>query len=296
MTDDEDEDDETFRSSRGNGKGKGKELVLAEAGGGAEKKNRRKKKKRSRKGKSKGKGKGKEAEHKKESQQKTLAQLKKLAQKNAAAKRQYLRRLRRDFVMSAKIQKTIDLLRETMEGTDEKVIIFSQWTSLLDLLEVPIDDQNWPFERYDGSMSAKERADAVDNFKASHSNPPPQRAPDARLAQGRQRGPEPHGRQPGHHPRPLLEPLRRGAGHRPRAQARPGQGGQGAQAAGRGDGRGPHHGAAGAEEGDDLHGAGRGAQARDLVGSASASSAISLAFRAYRLPMNRRSDRRSNGS
>ncbi|GAM87413.1 hypothetical protein ANO11243_054370 [Dothideomycetidae sp. 11243] len=124
------------------------------------------------KSKSKGKGKAKEKpEKKKRAPQRTIAELKKLASRNIGAKKEYLRRIRRDFVMSAKIQKTVDLIKHIIEETDEKIILFSQWTSLLDLLEIPIDEQGWVYQRYDGSMSARDRADAIDDFKSKSRRP-----------------------------------------------------------------------------------------------------------------------------
>lgn len=115
-----------------------------------------KKTKKSRRGKAKG---------KKKEPVKTLAVLKKEAQRNMKAKKRYLRRLRRDWVTSAKIEKTLEILR-TIRDNDirEKTIIFSQFTSLLDLLEVPMDVEGWNFRRYDGSMSANMRNDAVIDF------------------------------------------------------------------------------------------------------------------------------------
>jgi len=96
---------------------------------------------------------------------KSLAVLKKEGMRNAAAKRRYLRRLKRDWVTSSKIEKTVDILRDIQTNDiTEKTIIFSQFTSLLDLLEVPIDEQGWGFRRYDGSMSSKLRNDAVNDF------------------------------------------------------------------------------------------------------------------------------------
>lgn len=122
-----------------------------------------KKKTKSKKKSKKAKGKEKE----KPTKAMTLAELKKAGARNASAKRKYLRRLRRDYVSSAKIDKTMDILKDIMatpgpEG--EKTIIFSQWTSLLDLLEVPVDREGWGYRRYDGSMNAKMRGDAVDDF------------------------------------------------------------------------------------------------------------------------------------
>ena len=46
----------------------------------------------------------------------------------------------------------------------EKTIIFSQWTSLLDLLEVPIFRKGWGYRRYDGTMTSTERNDAIIDF------------------------------------------------------------------------------------------------------------------------------------
>jgi SNF2 family DNA or RNA helicase len=119
-----------------------------------------KKSKKSKKSKGKGKGKGKANELR-------LADLKKLSTRNAGAKKKYLRELRKGFVSSAKVDKMMDLLTEVVETADdgEKVLIFSQWTSLLDFAEVPIEGKGWGYRRYDGSMNAKMRGDAVDDFK-----------------------------------------------------------------------------------------------------------------------------------
>lgn len=110
----------------------------------------------------KAKGKGKAPKKEK----KTMAQLKKESLRNAKAKKRYLRRIRRQYISSAKIDKTVEVLRAVQDNDPtEKTIIFSQFTSLLDLLEVPIDDEGWKYRRYDGSMSANMRAAAVNDFK-----------------------------------------------------------------------------------------------------------------------------------
>ncbi|KAK3049310.1 hypothetical protein LTR09_009488 [Extremus antarcticus] len=101
----------------------------------------------------------------------TLADLKKLASRNAKARKAYMKRLRSEWMTSAKIEKTLEILREIMDDPEgEKVLIFSQWTSLLDLLEVPIDGEHWGYRRYDGSMSATMRNDAVDDFRDERKN------------------------------------------------------------------------------------------------------------------------------
>lgn len=130
-------------------------------GGGDPKSSKSKKAKKSRKQKKDIKGKGKA----KDSKPKTLAELKKEGTRNAAAKRKYLKRLRRDWITSAKIDKTMEILRDIdAKSKTEKTIVFSQFTSLLDLMEVPVDREGWGYKRYDGSMSANLRADAVAEF------------------------------------------------------------------------------------------------------------------------------------
>ena len=54
-----------------------------------------------------------------------------------------------------------------MEKPREKVLIFSQFTSFLDFLEVPLRRQGLGYQRYDGSMSTKDREEAVRDFKTN---------------------------------------------------------------------------------------------------------------------------------
>lgn len=111
--------------------------------------------------KRKGKGKGKMPQKPK----KTLADLKKEASKNLKSKRKYLRRLEKTWISSAKIDKTMEILGNVQAGElNEKTIIFSQFTALLDLLEVPIMRRGWGYRRYDGSMKPADRNSAVLDF------------------------------------------------------------------------------------------------------------------------------------
>lgn len=96
---------------------------------------------------------------------KSLAALKKDASNNVAAKAEYLKRLRKDFVSSAKIDKTLEVLQSIRDQSPgEKTLVFSLWTSFLDLLEIPIHDQGFRYTRYDGSMHPKVRDEAVRAF------------------------------------------------------------------------------------------------------------------------------------
>lgn len=118
--------------------------------------------KRRHKPKRKTKGKGK-----KKDDGVSLAQLRKQGLKSKSAKRKYLKRLSKDFVTSTKIEKTLALLEEIRDrGENEKTIIFSSFTSFLDLLEVPLSRHPdfGVYSRYDGSMTAAARNDAVMEF------------------------------------------------------------------------------------------------------------------------------------
>lgn len=117
------------------------------------------------KGKAKGKVKGKGKSKAKKGPRKTLAQLKKEGARNVKARRQYLRRLEREWETSGKIEKVMEILHATQTRQEsEKTIIFSQFTSLLDLLEIPISRQLWGYKRYDGSMNSDARNEAVIEF------------------------------------------------------------------------------------------------------------------------------------
>ncbi|KAJ5505312.1 Helicase C-terminal [Penicillium expansum] len=102
---------------------------------------------------------------KKKSKSRSLAELRKDALKNKAEKKKYIRRLEKGWFPSTKITKTLEILQANEDrGLNEKTIIFSQFTSLLDLLEVPLARRGWNHTRFDGSMNLKERNAAVTAF------------------------------------------------------------------------------------------------------------------------------------
>jgi SNF2 family DNA or RNA helicase len=93
-----------------------------------------------------------------------LARLRKESRKNQDARRRYLRYLRETWRDSAKVTKCKEILAE-IQKTGEKTIVFSQWTMLLDFLEVPVKyDLKLGYRRYDGSMSSTQRDNAVRDF------------------------------------------------------------------------------------------------------------------------------------
>ncbi|KAG0099620.1 hypothetical protein BGZ93_006730 [Podila epicladia] len=65
-----------------------------------------------------------------------------------------------DWMSSSKIDRMIEVICE-VKARKEKVIVFSQFTSLLTLIENPLRDQGIRYLRYDGSMSPNARNEAV---------------------------------------------------------------------------------------------------------------------------------------
>ncbi|KAH6585349.1 hypothetical protein BASA61_006915 [Batrachochytrium salamandrivorans] len=66
------------------------------------------------------------------------------------------------WITSTKIERVMIHLKATREShPGEKTIVFSQFTKMLDLLQVPLTNSNIKFTRYDGSMDAKERDNSL---------------------------------------------------------------------------------------------------------------------------------------
>jgi hypothetical protein len=125
------------------------------------KSNRKSKSKKTKRDKRRKSKKGKKKEDPK--QHISLAMLKKEASRTAEGRRRYMRYLRKNWQTSAKVDKCVELL-ERFQNEGQKTIIFSQFVSLLDLLQVPIDEKRWKCERYDGAMNAEARNNAILRF------------------------------------------------------------------------------------------------------------------------------------
>ncbi|XP_071940584.1 DNA repair protein RAD5B-like isoform X2 [Coffea arabica] len=66
---------------------------------------------------------------------------------------------------SSKVSKLLDCLeRLRKSGSGEKSIVFSQWTSFLDLLEIPLKRRRIGFLRFDGRLSQKQREIVLREF------------------------------------------------------------------------------------------------------------------------------------
>lgn len=97
------------------------------------------------------------------------ALLRKQALTNPVAKRRYQRFLEGKWISSSKIEKALEIVRGIQargerSGEREKVIIFSQFTAMLDLVEVPLARNGWGYRRFDGAMKPADRHTATVEF------------------------------------------------------------------------------------------------------------------------------------
>lgn len=65
---------------------------------------------------------------------------------------------------SSKTKLILQELIRVIKTTDDKCLVFSQWTSMLDLIEIPLDAHDIKFVRIDGTKSIKERDEAITLF------------------------------------------------------------------------------------------------------------------------------------
>jgi SNF2 family DNA or RNA helicase len=99
-----------------------------------------------------------------------LRHLRQEGKKNKEARRAYRRYLKKNWLPSAKVTACLDLLKKIRDESDgEKTIIFSQWTMLMDFVEVALELDPELKEvgavRFDGEMSMPERDRAVARFR-----------------------------------------------------------------------------------------------------------------------------------
>lgn len=66
---------------------------------------------------------------------------------------------------SSKVTKLLECLENiSKSGSGEKSIVFSQWTSFLDLLEIPLKRKKIGFLRFDGRLAQKQRERVLKEF------------------------------------------------------------------------------------------------------------------------------------
>lgn len=127
--------------------------------------------KKSEKGKGKGKSKAKGKEKAKEEvKPHMLKTLRTEAKKNKSEYKRYMKYLKKNWLPSAKVSECCRLLQAIQES-GEKTIVFSQFTFLLDLLEIPVRYQlGIKYCRYDGGMSRIQRDAAAQVFQDDKSS------------------------------------------------------------------------------------------------------------------------------
>ncbi|PIN03264.1 Helicase-like transcription factor HLTF/DNA helicase RAD5, DEAD-box superfamily [Handroanthus impetiginosus] len=71
----------------------------------------------------------------------------------------------KNWTESSKISKLLECLEQIRKsGSREKSIVFSQWTSFLDLLEIPLKRRKFGFLRFDGKLAQKQRGKVLHEF------------------------------------------------------------------------------------------------------------------------------------
>ena len=94
----------------------------------------------------------------------TLKKLRRDAGKNESARMEYRRYLKEIWKPSAKVTKCLERIKY-IQLTKEKIIIFSQWTLLLNILEIPLTyELGIQYRRYDGTMTSESRSSAASDF------------------------------------------------------------------------------------------------------------------------------------
>ncbi|KAH9837360.1 SNF2 family N-terminal domain-containing protein [Rhodofomes roseus] len=79
---------------------------------------------------------------------------------------------RNDFRSSTKLEALLrDLQRLRGENPSFRAVVFSQFTSFLDLIQVALERESLTWYRFDGTMDVKKRNDSVVGFKADSQGP-----------------------------------------------------------------------------------------------------------------------------
>ncbi|KAJ1279353.1 hypothetical protein BS78_04G149100 [Paspalum vaginatum] len=69
----------------------------------------------------------------------------------------------KNWVESSKISALMQEL-EVLRSSGSKSIVFSQWTAFLDLLQIPLSRNNFPFVRLDGTLNLQQREKVIKEF------------------------------------------------------------------------------------------------------------------------------------
>ncbi|OBA22322.1 hypothetical protein METBIDRAFT_77762 [Metschnikowia bicuspidata var. bicuspidata NRRL YB-4993] len=79
--------------------------------------------------------------------------------------RKFLIQRDQGFALSAKMEKTLDIIKEITDNTlDEKIIVFSHFTVTFDLMGHALKQDNIKYLRYDGSMNIDDKNNTINEF------------------------------------------------------------------------------------------------------------------------------------
>ncbi|KAJ3393912.1 hypothetical protein HDU92_007392 [Lobulomyces angularis] len=85
-----------------------------------------------------------------------------------ASSTELMQSLSSNFKDSTKVKKMMNLVRDIYNtSSDEKIIIFSQFTKMLDICEYPLKKENYTFCRYDGSMANDKKEFSLKEFRTN---------------------------------------------------------------------------------------------------------------------------------
>ncbi|TPX43200.1 hypothetical protein SeMB42_g04828 [Synchytrium endobioticum] len=71
-----------------------------------------------------------------------------------------------NYFSSSKVDKMIEILLDARnKAPDDKFIVFSQWTKMLDIVEHSLEVHGFKFCRYDGTMSTNKREQAIEQLQ-----------------------------------------------------------------------------------------------------------------------------------
>lgn len=66
---------------------------------------------------------------------------------------------------SSKLERLNELVEQLFDEADRKAVLFSEWTTMLDLIEPLLSSRKLPFVRLDGSVPQKKRQELVNRFQ-----------------------------------------------------------------------------------------------------------------------------------
>lgn len=76
--------------------------------------------------------------------------------------------LKENWVSSAKVDAILKKIGEIFAASnDDKVLVFSQFTSFLDIIQIALEREGYLFARYDGKMNSKVKEENLHSFKTN---------------------------------------------------------------------------------------------------------------------------------